>query len=166
MFSRRYKVLQCTAVSCVRVSPKCSQQTSNSSPEKSDHPSPLSSLPCCKYRIILWTMLHRFRCISPPPPPPPPPPPCTAYMHRWSGSALVQIIAWRLDGTKPLSGPMLTYCQLEPQTYVIWNWNGFEYVVYEMAAIFVQGDGLNGSLGYKLVRRKFTIDTFSWIWSK
>ena len=34
------------------------------------------------------------------------------YMRQWIGSALVQIMACGLFGTKPLSKPMLDYCQL------------------------------------------------------
>ena len=43
--------------------------------------------------------------------------PCalTAYMRQRIWSALVQIIACRLFGAKPLSKPMLGYCQLDPQ---------------------------------------------------
>ena len=42
-------------------------------------------------------------------------PPSAAYMHQWIGSALVQIMACRrLFGTKPLSKPVLGYCQLDP----------------------------------------------------
>ena len=37
-------------------------------------------------------------------------PPSVTYMRRWTGSALVQIMACRLVGTKPLSEPMLEYC--------------------------------------------------------
>ena len=37
-----------------------------------------------------------------------------AYMRQWNGSALVQIMACRLFGTKPLSEPVLTCCQLDP----------------------------------------------------
>ena len=33
-------------------------------------------------------------------------------MHQWTGSVLVKIMAWRLFGAKPLSKPMLGYCQL------------------------------------------------------
>ena len=40
-------------------------------------------------------------------------PPSAAYMRQWTGSALVQIMACRLIGAKPLSEPMLTYCQLD-----------------------------------------------------
>ena len=40
-------------------------------------------------------------------------PPSAAYMRQWIGSALVQIMACRLFGAKPLSKPMLGYCQLD-----------------------------------------------------
>ena len=40
-------------------------------------------------------------------------PPSAAYMCRWSGSALVQIIACHLFDATPLREPMLTYCQLD-----------------------------------------------------
>ena len=41
-------------------------------------------------------------------------PPSATYMHQWTGSAVVQIMACHLFGTKPLSKPMLGYCQLGP----------------------------------------------------
>ena len=41
-------------------------------------------------------------------------PPNAAYMRQWTGSALVQIMACRLFGAKPLPEPMLTDYQLEP----------------------------------------------------
>ena len=41
-------------------------------------------------------------------------PPSDTYMHLWIRSALVQIMACRLFGTKPLSKPMLGNCQLDP----------------------------------------------------
>ena len=40
------------------------------------------------------------------------PPQSAAYMRQWIGSALVQMMAWRLFGDKPLSKPVLSYCQL------------------------------------------------------
>ena len=40
--------------------------------------------------------------------------PSAAYMRQWIESALVQIMACRLFGTKLLSKPMLVYCQLGP----------------------------------------------------
>ena len=42
-------------------------------------------------------------------------PPSAAYMRQWIGSALVQIMACRLCGAKPLSKPTLGYCQLDRQ---------------------------------------------------
>ena len=42
-----------------------------------------------------------------------PSPPSAAYMRRWTGSALVQVMACRLFGAKPLLEPMLAYCQLD-----------------------------------------------------
>ena len=41
-------------------------------------------------------------------------PPSAAYMRQWIRSALVQIMACRLFGAKPLSKPMLEYYQLDP----------------------------------------------------
>ena len=38
-----------------------------------------------------------------------------ANMHQWIGSALVQIMACHLFSAKPLSKPMLSYYQLDPQ---------------------------------------------------
>ena len=45
-------------------------------------------------------------------------PPGAAYMCRWTGSVLVQIMACRLISTKPLSEPMLIYCQLDPKEHI------------------------------------------------
>ena len=42
-------------------------------------------------------------------------PPSDAYMRHWTGTALVQVMACRLFGAKPLPEPMLTYCQLDPK---------------------------------------------------
>ena len=44
--------------------------------------------------------------------------PSVAYLRRWTGSALVQILACRLDGAKPLSEPMLTYWQLDRKEHI------------------------------------------------
>ena len=41
-------------------------------------------------------------------------PPSAAYMHQWIGSALVQIMACRLFGAKPLSKPMLGVLLIGP----------------------------------------------------
>ena len=40
-------------------------------------------------------------------------PPRATYMRRWTGSALVQIMAWHQISHKPLSEPMLIYCKLD-----------------------------------------------------
>ena len=40
--------------------------------------------------------------------------PSTTYMRQWIVSALVQIMACRLLGTKPLSKTILGHCQLDP----------------------------------------------------
>ena len=43
--------------------------------------------------------------------------PGAAYMCQWASVnqvSMVQIIACHLFGTKPLSKPMLVYCQLDP----------------------------------------------------
>ena len=42
-------------------------------------------------------------------------PPSAAYMRQWIWSALVRIIACRLFGAKPLSKPILGYCQLDSE---------------------------------------------------
>ena len=43
-----------------------------------------------------------------------PSPPSAAYKRQWIGSALVQIMACRLFGAKPLYKPMLICCRLDP----------------------------------------------------
>ena len=45
-------------------------------------------------------------------------PPSATYMCQWTGSALVQIMACRLFGAKPLSEPMYGCCQLDPKEYI------------------------------------------------
>ena len=80
-----------------------------------------------------------------------------AYMHRWIGSALLQIMVCRLFGTKPLSEQTFRYSQeLSPGPLVYrnklqWNFNqnrklfihgnASEYIVCEMAAILSRGGG-------------------------
>ena len=79
-------------------------------------------------------------------------PPNATSMHQWIGSALVQIMACCLVGTKPLSEPMPTYYQLDPMEHnsmkfyskfkyfhsrkYIWScrlWNGSHFVQGEMS---------------------------------
>ena len=77
-------------------------------------------------------------------------PPSAAYMRQWIESALVQIIACRLFGAKPLSKPMLGYCQFTPlgtnfsenfnqNTKLFIHENASENVVCEMSAILFRG---------------------------
>ena len=77
-------------------------------------------------------------------------------MCQWIGPTLIQILACRLFGAKPLSKPMLGCCQLDPkeqkeQTSVKFHSkyklfiqeNACEYIVCEMAAIFSRGRWVN-----------------------
>ena len=50
-------------------------------------------------------------------------------MHRWTGSALVQLMACRLFGAKPLSEQILTYSQLENENELKWNETGINYFI-------------------------------------
>ena len=66
-------------------------------------------------------------------------------MHQWNGSALVQIMACCLFGTKPLSKPMQGYCNWTLMNKLQWNSyqntklfiheNASENIVSEMGAI-------------------------------
>ena len=42
-------------------------------------------------------------------------PPSDTYMHQWTGSTMVQVMACRLVGAKPLHEPMLTFRELDSQ---------------------------------------------------
>ena len=71
--------------------------------------------------------------------------PSVAYMRQWIWSALVHIMACRLFGTKPLSEPMLEYCEKvqwnsNENTKVFTHENGSDNIVCEMAAISFRGD--------------------------
>ena len=68
------------------------------------------------------------------------------YMRQWMGSALLQITACRLFGTRPSSKPMLGYSQLDLINKLQWNFNhnfinenAYENIVCEMAAILSRG---------------------------
>ena len=73
-------------------------------------------------------------------PPPPSYPTSAAYIHQWTGSALVQAMSCRLLGAKPLPVPILAQCHLELANKFQWNSNrntkfrtdenAFENVVY------------------------------------
>ena len=66
-------------------------------------------------------------------------------MRQRIRSALVQIMACRLFGAKPLSKPMLGYCQLDPQrnsnqnTKIFIHKSASEIIVCEMVAILSMG---------------------------
>ena len=45
-------------------------------------------------------------------------PPSAAYMRQWTGSSLVQVVACRLFGAKPLPEPMLVYYQLDSWKHI------------------------------------------------
>ena len=45
-------------------------------------------------------------------------PPSAAYMRKWTGSLLVQVMAWRQIGAKPLPEPVLAYCQLDSKEQI------------------------------------------------
>ena len=59
------------------------------------------------------TLLSIFRSSGP-----------SVYMRQQTRTSLVQIMAWRLFGAKPLSEPMLEYCYLNPleQTSMKYLW--------------------------------------------
>ena len=64
-------------------------------------------------------------------------PPSVTYMHQWIRSALVQIMACRLFGTKPLSKPVLGYYQ---NTKLFIHENAPENIICKMAAILSKAD--------------------------
>ena len=47
--------------------------------------------------------------------------PSDAIWCQWCQSALGQVMAWCLFGTKPLPEPMMTYCQQEPREHFLWH---------------------------------------------
>ena len=76
-----------------------------------------------------------------------------AYMHQWIWSALLKIMACRLFGAKPLSKPMLGYCQLDhwEQTSVKFlskyktfhSWKSVWKYHLQMAAMLSRGRWVN-----------------------
>ena len=86
-----------------------------------------------------------------------------AYMRWWIGSALVQIIACCLDGAKPLSEPMLTYCQLDPKEHISMKFY-FKFKYFHLRkcvwicclrnwGLFVQGGWVNSFWHIKTIRQ-------------
>ena len=72
-------------------------------------------------------------------------PPRATYMHQWTGLALVQVMACRLFGAKPLPEPVLTYSEFDKlqwnsnqNTKLLTHENASEEIVCEMAAIFAR----------------------------
>ena len=76
--------------------------------------------------------------------------PDVAYMRQWIGLALVQIVACRLFGVKPLSKPIPGYCQLDDlrertsveiykNTKFSFHVNAYQNIVHEMVTIFPWG---------------------------
>ena len=80
----------------------------------------------------------------------PPPTTIAAYMRQWIGSALVQLMACRLFGAKPISKPTVVFfvnCTIRNKLQ--WNFNqntklfihenAYENIVCEMAPILFRG---------------------------
>ena len=107
-----------------------------------------------------------------------------AYVRRWIGSALLQIMVCRLIGTKPLSGQTFRYSQeLSPGPLVYrnklqWNFNqnrklfirgnASEYIVCEMTAILSGGGGGGGGANWTRMKHavwpaKCIVNTHVWI---
>ena len=99
-----------------------------------------------------------------------------AYVRRWIGSALLQIMVCRLISTKPLSGQTFRYSQelsCGPLIYRNkhqWNFNqnrklfihgnASEYIVCEMTAILSRGGGGGGGGG--LTERELSMLSDQW----
>ena len=74
-------------------------------------------------------------------------PPNVTYMRQRTGSALVQIMACRLFGAKPLREQLLAYCQLDSWEQISLKFesefyhfrNTFKFVACQMAAIVCRG---------------------------
>ena len=69
------------------------------------------------------------------------------YMRHWNKPSLVQIIACRLFGAKPLPEPLLFYCKLDPKYDIRRNFN--RKFTFKMAT--------NSSASLKFVRLKLMI---------
>ena len=93
-------------------------------------------------------------------------------MRQWFGSALVQIMACRLFGAKPLSKPMLGYCQLDPykQTSLKFesNYKTFHSRKFvwkyrlRNGSYFVHGGGGGGGGGGGWVNTRFPMKWDGW----
>ena len=87
-------------------------------------------------------------------------------MRQWIGSILVQIMANRLFGAKPVSKPMVDYCQLgtykqtsvkfHQNTELFINKNASESIISEKAAISSRDSKINSAWLHEVIwRRKF-----------
>ena len=68
----------------------------------------ITALVLGRYLVVLICIMPRLKTIHSSPL-------STECMRHWIGSAMFQIKACRLFGTKPLSKPMLGYWQLDPK---------------------------------------------------
>ena len=78
---------------------------------------------------------------------------CQIYMYQWT---LVQATACDMFVTKPLSGPMLMYYQLDPRNKRQWNLNhdmnifiqetAFEIVISKISEIWFHPQHCNGNV--------------------
>ena len=55
------------------------------------------------------------------------------YMRLWNGSLLVQVMACRLYGAKPLPASILTYFQLD--AYFKWNFNQYKNIFIQKCTL-------------------------------
>ena len=78
--------------------------------------------------------------------------PGDAYMHLWTASSLVQVMACRLFSAKPLPEPMQTVSWIlrnklqqnfNQNSYIFIEENVFESVVYKTSAILSQPEWVN-----------------------
>ena len=59
-----------------------------------------------------------------------------AYVRQWTGPSLVQEMAWRLFGAKPLPEPMLVYCPLDSWEKVSMTFESVFYTFYSRKCIW------------------------------
>ena len=100
---------------------------------------------CLKHMKPTRSCMYRDRRIHPSPP-------SAAYMRQRTGSALVQIMARRLFGSKPLSKPMLGCYRMDHKKKLQWilitmqnfiRENVTENIFCEIAVIFSRGRWVN-----------------------
>ena len=88
--------------------------------------------------------------------------PSAAYMRQWIGSALVQIMACRLFGTKPLSKPVLGYYRMDPYEHTSVKFeSNTKLFIHEKqlkTSSFERGDGLRNT---KISRKFPTINSMT-----